>query len=82
MLKFRISCERLVGFAAETGEPGHEVLVLVNNSLTSEQAEFHVYTGQISDIFLAKIGVPPVVVVKALIILHSDNFADIYQRLR
>jgi len=78
MPKFTIRCEALAGFAAETGKAGQDVAVLVRDSLTSENPQFHVYIQHISNLFFQRVNAHPAGIFKALIVLHKDNMADVY----
>ena len=74
---FRVKSEKLVGFAVENDNQGG-VLVQENGSLTSESSVFHLFVRNIYNVFLSKVNFPPSLINKLLVILHEDDFADIY----
>jgi hypothetical protein len=79
MLHFKIKGEPIVGFVAENAGPGERVKICIKNPLvTSDDPSFNVLLTGITKIFLNKTGCPSDIICRFLIVLHQDDFADIY----
>ncbi|NQU83466.1 MAG: hypothetical protein HQ536_02030 [Parcubacteria group bacterium] len=68
----------LSGFAAENAKGVNTIKVLTRALLTSDDPNFHIYSEQISNVFLNKIQISPNDVYQFLVIIHEDLSADLY----
>ena len=79
MPKNTIKSSHLVGFAAEKSEAGSTVKIYTKVKLsTSNDPIFHVWMKHITGLFLPEAQFPVISINKFLIVLHSNDEADIY----
>lgn len=79
MIHFRIAAvPPLTGFSMANMKEGQFGWVLTKAAVNSSQPEFYLYIEQISNIFLGRIAVSPDSVIRFVIVIHSDQTADLY----
>lgn len=79
MIHFRIKSQAIIGFAVEEKPIGKtEVNVATTGSLTSDDPTFYRLSSEVSRIFLNSVPIPITHIYCYLIVLHSNNEADIY----
>ncbi len=79
MTTFTIKTGHLAGFALEDIKPTAKGALLTKCSLaTSDEPRFHIWMRHITESFFSKSPVPVPIIHRFLIILHSDDNADVY----
>ncbi|MGE3341789.1 MAG: hypothetical protein AB7L71_00015 [Vicinamibacterales bacterium] len=79
MPKFTIKSSHLAGFVAEEIKPNERGWVITKCPLaTSDMPQFHVWMRHIGGLFFSKMPVPLPLIHRFLIVLHSDDNADVY----
>jgi hypothetical protein len=76
--KFTIQSGPIAGFAAEAGRPGEKLAIVTCASATSDRRIFHVWMKHIADAFLLQTSFPLELIHAFIVVVHSDNSADIY----
>jgi len=70
--------DEFAGFALEKAEPGQTLKIQQKASTTSEDAEFHVWINNLSNVFFNPLKLNPASINYFLILIHKDKTADIY----
>lgn len=68
----------LDGFTRQSAKEGEMVDITVKDIVTSESSMFFVYAEQIANIIFPKLEVSPDRIDRYLMLLHTDNSADVY----
>ncbi|RPI19468.1 MAG: hypothetical protein EHM58_01275 [Ignavibacteriae bacterium] len=79
MITYSLDTTHFIGFAAEKSEPGKKVKIITKCKLmTSDKPVFHVWMRHITGIFLQQSPVLVTSISKFLILIHSNDKADVY----
>ncbi len=78
MQKFTFPTSKSAGFAANTAQAGTTVDLMVRGGFTSFDIEYMKYIDQISNLFLAKTGIPIERIQNFLILDHGTSTDDVY----